>query len=196
MIIQGNNNFECRLGCFTYYFFHAVLMLVSSVTIAVKLTLAVRSKRNLTHVSSKGGEKGGAGASGSRREMQAAITVCTMALMQCLAYFPTAVTCMAVCLANESPQFALVRFSFNHLKITLLSLYWLVSEFLLDLQDNPNLYSIISVCYDMGNLTFSVAHVWNFYIYMLRVCVSSHNRNWNVRVRVYVQLWMKAFTYV
>ena len=93
-------------------------MLVSSVIITVKLALVVRSKRDLTQVSSKGGEKGGARASGSGREMQAAITVCTIALMQFIAYFPTAATCMAVCLANESPQFAIVRFGFGHLTMT------------------------------------------------------------------------------
>ena len=41
------------------------------------------------------------------------------------------------------------------------------------MQEHPDLYSLISVSFDMGSLTFSVAHVWNFYIYMLRVCVSS-----------------------
>ena len=99
-------------------------MLVSSVSIAVKLALVVHSKHELTQVSSKGGEKGG-GTSGSGREMQAAITVCTMALMQCLAYFPTAAICMAFCLANESPQFELVRFSFNNLQWPL---FWLCME--------------------------------------------------------------------
>ena len=117
-IIRGTNCFDWRLGCFTYFFFHAVLMLASSVSIAVKLVLAVRSKRELTQASSKTGDKSGAGTSGSRREIQAAITVCTVALMQCLAYFPTAATCMAVCLANESPQFAQVSFSFYHLTMS------------------------------------------------------------------------------
>ena len=87
-------------------------MLASSVCISVKLAMAVRSKRELTRMGGKGGEKSGAGAGGSRRETQAAVTVCTIAVMQCLAYFPTAATCMAVCLANESPQFALVCFCF------------------------------------------------------------------------------------
>ena len=92
---------EQRLGCFTYYFFHAALMLTASVSIATKLAMAVRSKRALTQMSSD--------KSGSGREMQAAVTVCTIALLQCVAYFPTAVLCMAICLANESPQFEIVR---------------------------------------------------------------------------------------
>lgn len=81
-------------------------MLSASVSIAVKLARAVRAKRALNHSSIKAG----VGASGSSgKEVQAAITVCTIALLQCLAYFPSGTTCMAVCLANESPEFAIVR---------------------------------------------------------------------------------------
>ena len=88
-----------------------MLMLAAGMFIATKLASAVRMKRALhaTASGSGGREKGGGGGGGGGREMQAAITVCTIALLQCLAYFPTAVTCMAFCLANESPQFVLVR---------------------------------------------------------------------------------------
>lgn len=84
-------------------------MLVASVLIAVKLEFAVSSRRML-----KGGDKSGTATSGSTRETQAAITVCTIAVLQCIDYFPKAFICMAICLANETPQFALVRSNFLH----------------------------------------------------------------------------------
>ena len=98
--------------CFTFYLFHAVLMLVSSVSIAMKLTLVVRSKRELTQISYKSGEKRAPGrvAAGSRCKQQ---SQCAhwRSCSSCRPYLPT-----AVCLAYESPQLALVRL--NHLTIT------------------------------------------------------------------------------
>ena len=116
-------------GCFLYYFFHACLMLGCSVIIALKLSYSVSGKSKLT-VGSK---------TTNRKEIQAALTVVSLAILQCCSYFPTTVFCMVFCLAAGDPQFQV---------------------------DHPESFAGIAIAYDMVNVTFSLSHCWNFYIYL------------------------------
>ena len=76
------------------------------------------------------------------KEMHAALTVVILAILQCCSYFPTTVFCMIFCLAMGNIKFR---------------------------QENPDSFAGIALAYDMVVVTFSVAHCWNFYLYLVRI---------------------------
>ncbi len=109
-----------------------MIMLVSSVLIAYKLSESRMKKSKLTQ-----GSK-----SFSSKEINAALTVVSLAILQCCSYFPTTFFCMVFCLASGDPKFQ---------------------------KDHPESYADIAIAFDLVNVTFSLAHVWNFYVYFARI---------------------------
>ena len=84
-------------ACVTYFIAHPAIMLVCSVLISASLLAAKRSRGALS-VSSSADERT------SSKELQASVTVVTLALLQCLVYVPCAVGCMLYCWANATPE--------------------------------------------------------------------------------------------
>ena len=80
-------------ACVTYFVAHPAIMLVCSVLISFRL-LASQRLRGTLSASSSVEERT------SSKELQASVTVVTLALLQCLVYVPCAVGCMPYCWAN------------------------------------------------------------------------------------------------
>ena len=127
---------EAWYGCFANYFNHAFIMLICSIFTASKLGSSISAKRELAEMQAESSTKL------SSREIQAAITVMTLAILQCCIYYPSFVFCMIFCVASQDPVF---------------------------IKGHPYEYAVIVSTYDLVRLTVSFAHCWNFYIYMIRI---------------------------
>lgn len=75
------------------------------------------------------------------KELKASVTVLTLALLQCAVYFPSSVMCMLYCFANESDMPIAY----------------------------PRAFADLVVIYNFAYLFCTVAHCWNFFVYLTKV---------------------------
>ena len=78
------------------------------------------------------------------RELRASLTVVTLALMQCAAYLPCGLVCMFMCVALASKNVQ---------------------------HEQPEYFANLFVSFIFIETFFTMAHVWNLYIYIIKVCV-------------------------
>lgn len=80
--------------------------------------------------------------SGTSKELQASVTVLILAIMQCLVYFPSAVGCMLYCFVAYYPDLSTTQ---------------------------PYYYETVMNFYKFTHVYFTVAHVWNMYVYLVKI---------------------------
>ena len=129
-----------RLTSFTFratlFTIHPVIMLSCSVVISARLLDYSQTRSQLSAGDSSQESRG------SSKELQASITVISLALLQCIVYFPSAVACMFYCLAYSSPT---IRLLF------------------------PEYFAEIVIVYKFGHFLFTIGHTWNFYVYFAKI---------------------------
>lgn len=128
-------DFYIWYACATLFTAHPIIMLTCSAAISARLLAYSRTRGRLTADAAQE-------ARSSSKELQASITVVSLALLQCIVYFPSAVGCMFYCLAYSN---ALVRVL------------------------QPAYFAEIVVVYKFAHFLFTIAHVWNFYVYFAKV---------------------------
>ena len=75
-------------------------------------------------------------------ETIASLTAVCLAVIQLIGYLPMFIICMLFCLAVGSPEF---------------------------MQNSPGLFAILGISYDMSTAMYSLAHLWNFYVYLVKI---------------------------
>lgn len=124
-------------GCLTVFIAHATITFVCSLLISSQLLLNARRRAHLGAGSAPGAQE-----MSSSKELQASVTVLTLAIMQCLVYFPSAVGCMLLCFVMYYPDIATTQ---------------------------PNYYASVMVFYKFTHVYFTIAHVWNFFVYLVKI---------------------------
>lgn len=88
-------SFYTWYACITYFVAHPIIMLLCSLLISARLIAAQRSRTALAASGSTEQRR-------SPKELQASLTVVTLALLQCAVYVPCAVGCMPYCFVNTN----------------------------------------------------------------------------------------------
>ena len=126
--------------CLTLYVSHSLTMLVSSLVMVVRLLLNAARRHGLDATTSA--TSATPQSILRSREVRASLTVAAVALLQCGVYLPCATICMAACIAFESP--------------------YLQATF-------PLFYANMVFVYMFSQTAFTIAHIWNVYIYLVKI---------------------------
>lgn len=137
-ITNANSAYDFYIwyACATLFTVHPLIMLTCSVVISGRLLAYSQTRAQLTATDSS------QDARGSSKELQASITVVSLALLQCIVYFPSAVACMFYCLA--------------YYNVTIRLLF-------------PEYFAEIVIVYKFGHFLFTIGHTWNFYVYFAKI---------------------------
>lgn len=132
-------------GCTTLFTAHPIIMCVCSVLISSQLLLHSRRMGRLPSVLSQASapdSKDSSSSTSSAKELQASVTVLTLAMLQCVVYFPAAIGCMFYCFAVSTPGLP---------------------------TSAPVYYAQVVLFYKLSHILFTAGHVWNFYVYFLKI---------------------------
>lgn len=132
-------DFYTWYACITAYVGHAVVMFICSMLITARLLQSVLQKAHLLQGISSTPNVSEARA--PTKELRASVTVVTLALLQCAAYFPSSVLCMFYCFGSASDMPT----------------------------THPHDFADLVVVYDFAFIFCTVGHVWNFFVYVTKV---------------------------
>lgn len=137
-ITDSNSAYEFYIwyACATLFTVHPIIMLTCSVVISARLLSYSRTRARLSAADSS------QDARGSSKELQASITVVSLAVLQCIVYFPSAVGCMYYCLAYSNTSVRLLQIDY---------------------------FAEIVILYKFAHFLFTIGHVWSIYVYYAKI---------------------------